>query len=202
MEEARDTERIPRGAKRTLLQALLLLAVYCSMVLNWFFESLRFSYSPLNYLVFLIALTLPFVIVFFGFRFSRIWMRVVTLVSMLPLMVLSALLMFGTSLFLLLIVLELGRDPTFEKVRSVEAEHYRVSVYRVDVAGATGGGGGVQARQEKSLLPGLLLVRRLYTGSGSHIDVSVVDEDHIKVYAPPATVREGREFELKRFVYL
>lgn len=77
-----------------------------------------------------------------------------------------------------------------------------MSVYYVDYCGARCEG-GAEVRQERRLLPGLLLVRTI-GGARWNAKIDSIQQDRVKVRAPATTRHEEqeRELELKRFVYL
>jgi hypothetical protein len=144
--------------RRAIASIVLLLAGFSAVVANWRYEVLRFSSPVLNAVALLAGLTLPVVaLVIAASRLTGWWRGIASALLALPVV-------YGTfaSLFVtmhLVWVIENGTDRSFESLGAVPVEGGRVGVYRTD-CGATCDY-GVAVRQERPLLPGVLLVRRL-----------------------------------------
>lgn len=186
---------IPSGESTQALlgRISILLFVYALAILNWKIEILRISFDLLNYVFFLAALCLPAMALLFSLRFPKLWMKVAGLTCLVPLMVGSGILAFLT----VMVIPDVARDnePALRhRVKTVASAYYNLGVYYSDYV--------VTVRQEKQILPGLLLVRQVYSTPGTEIELNVVDQNSIKVMSiiDPAS-QGGKVLQLKSFVY-
>ncbi len=91
-----------------------------------------------------------------------------------------------------------GSDPSFKPIDSIAVRHSRIVLYR-------GNGGAttpfsVVLRQEKLLIPGVLLVRRVRTVSpASEAEVTVLGDDRIRFVV--ASYARDETLTVKRWVY-
>jgi hypothetical protein len=182
-----------RSARSLSRILVLLLFVYSLVILNWRLEILRFKFDPLNYFFFLAILSLPVPALVIGLRFPRLWMKAVSVVCTLPLLLCSAYLAFLTVLVIPNVVKN-GEPALWHRVRTVPSSYYNLVVYYHDYL--------VIVRQEKTILPGILLVRQVYLAPDTDIELDVLDKDSIKVASTidPAS-KGGTVLHLKRFVY-
>ena len=143
---------------RPIARIAMLLAGFGAVLANWHYEVLRFSLPALNALALLAGLALPVVaLVIAACRLSGWWRGAVTALLLLP-VVYSTFTSVFVTMHLLSVVGD-GTDRSFEPLGIVPVEGGRVGVYRTN-CGATCNF-GVAVRQERPLLPGVLLVRRL-----------------------------------------
>ena len=180
----------PENAKSVVKRLLWPLGVYALVLLNWRFCVFRFSSTRMNYIFFLLILTIPFLLVISSLRFPKIWMKVTGIVCLLPMIILSSLLGFFTVISLPNVI-ETGQPALLIRAyAAVQAPHYDLVVYSGD--------GCWSVWQEKRVVPGILLVRMVHSSCGCDPQVKVLDEDTIRVSCPPDRFEELR---LKRFVY-
>lgn len=183
-----------QASKGALLWVTLLLSLYVVFILNLVYEVLRFSFEPLNYIFFLVILCIPLLLLVMSFRLRRTSWKVLIIPCLLPLLLVSA----GLVVFTMMVIPDVIKEgqPAFRRrVRTVPSDHYNLGIYYSDAV--------VTIRQERGLLPGILLVRWVYLTPGYDVQVEVVDADRIKVTSiiDPAE-SGGKILTLKRFVYL
>jgi hypothetical protein len=144
--------------RRPLAVAFLAAVCFAAVQANWDHPFLRFSHPIPNQLFLLLALTLPWLAAGALLYLPNVWAKVVAIVLLLPALAYAAFL----ALFLPVTVLDTirwGYDPGFQPIGTVVMGSYRVRIFRTN-CGATCAY-GIAVRQERHLVPGLLLVREL-----------------------------------------
>jgi hypothetical protein len=186
----RLTESSP-PRRRAIAFIGLLLAGFAAVVANWHHEVLRFSLPVLNPLALLAGLTLPIIAVVAAASRLSGWWRGTTLLLLVVPVVYSVFAGFVVA-FHLAMVIDDGTDRSFEALGVVPVEGGRVSIYRTN-CGATCNY-GVAVRQERSLLPGVLLVRRLpgfYPAYAATVET--LGPRTVRVSVPPTGRRSGSD---------
>ena len=148
-----------RTDRRRWIHVVALLIGFALIWANWRVPVLRFAWQPLNLATFLIALiALPTAAVQ-AFPLRPRWIARALSIGLGIVSLGAVLVGFGT-IALLVATLGRGTDPSFMPVRTVAASKYDLRVYRRD-GGATTSYGAV-VWQERTLVPGVRLVRALY----------------------------------------
>ena len=113
-----------------------------------FYAIIRFSYPRVNYLIFLAAFVLPWIGLRYAFALGRWWKSAITIGLVSPFLVYS---FIGAAFFILI--------PTSSDrlIAQIKMDGYRVRVTQID--GGTLGGEAVFVRQERTIFPGILIVR-------------------------------------------
>ena len=133
-----------------------LFAVYALTQVNFEHDMLRFEVPALNPMFLFTALCIPYVIIVLGFFLPRWWIRVVITLFCLPLILNDGFLM----IFLPSTTsqpIQLGYDPGFKLIEYVDEPSYKVEIYQTDCGAPCHY--GIAVRQERQILPGVLLVR-------------------------------------------
>jgi hypothetical protein len=171
------------GSYRTRLICIgVLLTVFALGWANWRAPVLRLASPSANIAAFIVVLLTPAAALVVAFR--RPWMRWIS-VLLLPIAAIAAFL----ALFAILDyrdVLNRGQDFSFELVRELPQDGYVLRVYRTNGGATTAF--GVVVRQERSVLPGIRLVRDVYRRH--HADDAQVDRSR-----PGRFVFDGRASE-------
>lgn len=169
---------------------IVLVLVYIGTLLNYLYPMIRFENAYNNLVFTAIVLLIPMVLFLQSFRLKNLLVKIV---SVLSLGVLSL-----ASLFLILVVVlkismlsTSGYDPSFEELRTLQVDEYKVTAYRLN-GGATTAYSMV-VRQEKNLGLGLMMVKELYSQYRKG-DVELEWEDHVLFI-------DGETYPLMRNVY-
>jgi hypothetical protein len=131
---------------------------FAAVQVNWHYPLLRFDSARLNHLFLLIAFALPFLAAFAVLGFPKLWSKALGFVLLLPIFAYTALFAPFIAALTLETVLY-GYDSTFQPIGWMTVGSYRVTIFRTD-CGATCDN-GIAVRQERQVLPGILLVRQL-----------------------------------------
>ena len=154
-----QTERHQGRFDTRWLYVAALLITLALVWANWQVPVVRFEWQPLNIGTFLLALFMLPTAAVLTLGLSPKWIaRSLTVILALS-SIGAAFLAIGTGI-LLVNTIQSGADPSFKPVRTVAAGRYDLRVYRRD-GGATTSYGAV-VWQERTLLPGLRLVRAVY----------------------------------------
>jgi len=184
---------------------ICLLAVYLFGIANWLLPAIRTSSALLNHVFMLLIFLLPSALSVLSFFVTkRIIFRFLLAFALIPL-ALSSFLIGAISLFPLIDIMTKGYDPSFEHLRSTQLTCSQVSIYRTNGGATTSF--GIIARQEKRLIPGLLLVRNIYSVyPGDDAKIIKLDNDTIKIISPPYGDKRPMTDEViikvKYYVYL
>ena len=147
----------------------------------------------MNNFFFLLVLIIPTVLIALALRIRQTWLKT-TCVAVLTLPAVGSLVLAVLTLAVLPGVIR-ENSPAFEsRIRLIPMDHYRLDVLY--------GNQVVTIRQERPVLPGILLVRRIYSAPGTDVRVEVLDSDRVRVTSivdPEST--GGTVLSPKRFVY-
>jgi hypothetical protein len=173
------------------------------------FPFVRFRNDLANFVVGTLSFLLPFLTAFFAFVIPRRWLTTVIAVALLlPLLCLSSLCLLLNGL-LIGDAFRAGLNPAFERIANVPMGGYSVSIYRTDCGAPCGM--GIDLLQERTIFPGILLVRRLpgFDDAGD-ATYKVIEQDTLLIGVPPnvdsyhpwASIPARSEtLHLKPFVY-
>lgn len=97
-----------------------------------------------------------------------------------------------------------GEDYSFKQVHTVELPHSRVRVYRTNGGATTSF--GIVVRQERPLIPGLVVTKNVYAAYPAYdAEVTAVEPNKITISVPPYRPNEPssrpESIQLKPFVY-
>jgi len=186
--------RLAIDTMKTLAAKLIVVAsaIFALGLLNAFFPILRFSIDLANTVATIFILTIPLFLLLLSFFMPNKRVKIVIIVALLPVV---GLCFIGQ--FFLWPVNATGYRP-FDPISIVAVNGTQVVAYRTD-AGATTDF-GIVVRQQRRLMPGLLVVRNLYSEYHAH--------DARLEIAGPAAVRiimdraDGElTFPVRRFVW-
>jgi hypothetical protein len=145
----------PRRPVRTVLVAVLCFGLIQA---NWIFPVLRFDSAALNHLFLLLAFTLSCLALLALGYFPEFWQKLVALLVLLPILAYTLIFAPFTAAMTVQTIFQ-GYDSSFQPIGTAPMDGYRVTIFRTD-CGATCSW-GVALRQERQLVPGVLLVRTL-----------------------------------------
>lgn len=188
-----NTSEFLRRRKETpLLNLFWLLLLLFLLVLNNSHIFITFTSYWLTFPTALFLLSLPILIFINCFYFRNKIVRFLSaFISFLP--ALLALPFMAMISFYFLASIAEGRDLTFKKVHQINLPHSHVSFYEIDLGATTSC--SLEARQEMTLFPGLILVKELYRKEAVYRDnAKKIDDSTIWI--------DEDEFKLKDYVYL
>ena len=183
---------------------ICLLALYLLGIANWIFPAIRTTSAFANYTFMEFIFLLPSVLSVLAFFITkRLIFRLLLILPLIPI-VLCSLLLGMLALFPLTDIVSRGFDPSFERLQSVQIDDSRITVYRTNEGATTSF--GIAARQERPLVPGILLVRRIYgVYPGDEAEVIKLGKDTIKITSPAygnkRPVPDQAIIKLKPWVY-
>jgi hypothetical protein len=163
---------------------ICLLVVYLFGIANWILPAIRTTSAFANYILMEFIFFLPSVLSFLAFFVTkRLIFRLLLILPLIP-VILCSLLLGMLALFPLTNIVSKGFDPSFERLKSVQSDDSKITVYRTDMGATTSF--GIVARQERPLVPGILLVRHIYgVYPGAEAEVIKLGKDTIKIISPP-----------------
>jgi len=176
---------------------IILVATYAAIMLNVWFEVLRFTSEYANAVSFLLAQSLPFLALilclWLGCRCKH------RAILLLLLLLTTVSMLFGCLAFAGLKLGFLGTEADFEKIHSTTTGTAEVAVYRTNGGATTSY--GVIVRHQKQILPRLLLVRRLLAAYPA-VDASVVilKNNAVQITLDEPSPTPPLTFRLRRFV--
>jgi hypothetical protein len=154
-----DPSHPSASTRRRPWQLAAVAVLFVVGLMNWRHPVLRFAWQPLNQAVLLAVLALPVVAIVMALGLRPRWIAwSVSLALLLPAAVAAVLALF--TVLMLGDTLITGQDPSFTHVRDVPVAASTLRVYRTN-GGATTNYGAV-VRQERTLAPGVRLVRVVY----------------------------------------
>lgn len=169
---------------------LTLNIIFILTILNFFYPVLRLSSRLGNYIFVMCILCIPFIIAVLGFRIEKLFKKILFIIAYGFVALIS-----GTFIFFLLLLIMVSEESVgamgFTVIDQVQIEGSRVTAYRTDGGATTAL--GIIVRHEKKILPGLLLVRDIYT-EYPRCEIEFVIKNNILII-------DGIEYELKRNVY-
>jgi amino acid transporter len=176
---------------------LLLLGVWLMTLLNWRLPFLRFSNHWANVAFVLLASLLPFGLIGTGLvHLGKYRPTEGSRLLTLGLLLLS-LPLFAVVVVEVLILPPLANedDASFAKIAQIEEQ---IALYRTNGGATTEY--GLVVRQEQRLLPGVLLVKQVFSKYGiSYLNYTKAG-NHLTIMDPASTLKI-HEVELKRYVY-
>lgn len=185
------SEFLKRRKETPLWNLFWLLLILFLLVENNSHIFITFTSYWLTFPTALFLLILPILIFINCFYFRNKIIRYLSaFVSFFPALI--ALPFLAMISFYFLISIAEGRDVTFKKVHQIDLPHSNVSFYEIDL-GATSSV-TLEARQEMSVFPGVVLVKELYRKEAVYRDNAVkIDDSTIRI--------DKDEYQLKDYVY-
>jgi hypothetical protein len=204
-----STEAPLKNWKRAAKFLGLPLLVFVLLQADGCFPIIRLSSDSANYVVGTLSFILPFLAAFFAFVVPKRWFTsALVAVFLLPILCFSAAGLF----FEILMAGDIwrtGLNPSFERISTVPLDGYSVGIYRSDCGAPCGM--DIDLLQEKTLIPGILLVRRLdgFADAGD-ATYKVIGPDTLQINIPAYPDDErpwesiparSRVYHLKPFLY-
>ena len=154
---------------------------------------LRFAWPPLNSTCFLAGLLLPWVALLQLVLLRRWWTTAIAALAALPLLLCSLVILIGAILF--------DTTPAFERIAEMHWAGSSVRIYRTNGGATTAY--GIVIRQERTVLPGVLLVRNIDSFYPCYSIDLAGTPDGFQVLPPHDGYCVARQqvYRLKRFVY-
>src|SRR5260221_9586327 len=172
-------------------------AVFALGILNAFFPILRFSNDLANQVAIIFILIIPLIVFLLSFFIPNKRVKIVLIVTLLPVVGLCLIGQFF--LWTAFTVSARGDYRPFDPISTVAVNGTQIIAYRTDGGATTDF--GIVVRQQRRLMPGLLIVRNLYSEYHAY-------DARLEV-AGPAAVRvimdraDGEmTFPVRRFVWL
>jgi hypothetical protein len=179
--------------------AFLLLLTYFAVWANVRWPFLQFKSALANSIFFIAAQLLPFLILGLVSHSLRAWPRVIGTAVAVLLIVVALPVGCTQTLCAAQIAADGGKDRDFEKIQEISTGRGPVAVYLTN-CGATCDF-GILIRQECEVLPGLLVVRPLFSVyRANEAEVEVLGPASVRLRAPPYPQRAQaveEEVELK-----
>ncbi len=154
---------------------IVLVLVYIGTLINFYYPMIRFSYAYNNLVFTVIVLLIPMVLFLQSFRLKNLVMKIVSVLSLGGVSLASLILILVVALKISMLSTD-GYDPSFENLRALQVDEYKVTAYRIN-GGATTAYSMV-VRQEKNLGLGLMMVKELYSQYRKG-DVELDWKDHV-----------------------
>jgi hypothetical protein len=186
--------------KSVVILIPILLLVFIFALINWVFPILRFSHWMANNIALITILTIPLVISW-RIIYLQSWVSKISL-SILILPVIAGCFLLQLFAGLQLYNYRDGIDHSFRASQVLIINNSQIVTYQQNLFATTSL--GVIVRQERRLLPGLLLVREIYreTPYLMHLDhVELVGTDAIRIVMVKQNMAEVI-IPIQRFVWI
>ena len=184
--------------------ACIVLLLGCFLLIQWQVSHpvIRFSDPAANYWVFLATLLLPWFALHYVFMVRTRWTRLLLSGLFIPVLLFTLALAILTTSWVIHAVKH-GVDDSCQPIARVGMGSSQVVIYRTDAGALTAV--GIMVRQERTLIPGVLLVRELEDFSPAYTaSYHVIGPDTLRVevrhYNNNAVAGVGT-YHLKRFLY-
>jgi hypothetical protein len=203
-------EAPPQTRTRTVKFLGLPLLGFVLLQADGCFPFVRFSNDLANFAVGTLSFLLPFLAAFFAFVIPKRWLTTaIAIVLLLPMLCFSA----AGLLFYGLIAPDAfgtGVNPSFERIANVPMGTYSVGIFVSDCGAVCSP--GIDLRQEKQIIPGILLVRALSGfDDADKATYKVIGQDTLRIDIPPIHSDNERKvvwipartktYHLKPFLY-
>ena len=173
----RVIDLVSQGLLVVLIACLLLISALAQV--NLWKPYLRLDNVRLNYMSMLLLLSLPVVCIILAFRFPPGIVRLFCVSASAPVALWAAWPLLW-AFVLTPIVLLRGTDPSFERIHETRVGVYRIAAFRADHGGMTSF--NIAIRQERVVLPGLLVVKAIGGAGATHdAQVHVIDPRRVEV---------------------
>ena len=170
--------------KRIIIHLILLL-IYILGLMNFFFPVIRLQYQVANQIFGLLLLFIPWVLVVNGFFFRRMLVKIINVVILIiPCLI---------ALPYAFLITFMSSQGAFMPIHHLNLESFSVMAYRTNGGATTDF--GVVVRQEKEIVPGVLLVKQFYSKNHqADILIKRLNDSVIEI--------DGKRIVLKRNVYI
>ena len=183
----------PGRRGRILLSVSLVL--YVLGIGNWIYPVVRTSSPIVNHIFVTLVFFLPVFMVFMVPSIGKRYLRISSYLLLTPVMICSSLLGIMSLSISLPDVAKFGFDPSHAPVSSFQISKSRITVYRTNGGATTSF--GVVARHERYILPGIAIVRRIYTAyPGYDAVVTDLGNGQARIVSPPYSERRSYPHEL------
>ncbi len=173
------------------------LAIFYGLsLLNSMFPFVRFSFPWLNHLFELFVVLIPVVLFIIGVLFYRKWIRIVLVVVLAPFVIFSIFLsVFGWWNFFRLIDPQVGPTIFGPNIHCIQEISGKYSLIRLYQEKNESGDQKILLRQEKTLVPGIVMVKDLYSEWVSQVP-------RVYVTSSQGLQLNGVYFHIKRYLYI
>jgi hypothetical protein len=179
--------------RRAIICVLASLAAFWLALVNWQHPLLRLSMDYVNVVAFWLLLLLPWGAVVATIVWLDGWRRWVMSVVAVACIVVGAVPLFGTSIELLTRPIG-SSDGIYTPLRHLALpQGGRLTVYETDCGAPCDF--GVVVRQERAILPGVLLVRDIFS-------VYPAEDAEVDITAPDRVRVNGHEVAIRAWVYM
>lgn len=170
--------------KKALIFYLVLVLIYILGLLNFFFPKLRFQYPLANQIFMLFLLFIPWILVVNGFLFKRLLLKILNLIFL----IIPCLIALPFAFFIIVGIVTSSYQNAFMPIHHLNLKSFSVTAYRTNGGATTAY--GIVVQQEKKILPGVLLVKKLYKEyPGEDILIKRISDNVIEI--------GGKRFVLK-----
>ena len=169
--------------KRIIIHLILLL-IYIFGLMNFFFPVIRLQYHVAHQIFGLLLLFIPWVLVINGFFFRRMLVKIINVI----ILIIPCLIALPFAF-----LITFSSQDSFMPIHHLNLESFSVMAYRTNGGATTDF--GVVVRQEKEIVPGVLLVKQLYSKNHrADILIKRLNDSVIEI--------DGERIVLKRNVYM
>lgn len=176
--------------KQKVKIAIFMSIIFLASILNFLFPLIRFQNQLSNLIFIVIIFLIPFLLTMYGFLLKNILVKIISIIVG-SLISIIALIFILITLINIESTIEAGYNPAFEKIEIYETEKYEVNTYRTNGGATTSY--GIVIRQEKKIVPGIILVRDIYKEYPRY-DIEYEVDNNILII-------ESKEYLLKESVY-
>lgn len=165
-------------------QYVLLIVLYIIAIINFVYPVIRFDSRLLNNVFMIFVLLIPTVLMIKGFFFRSLVAKILnTLIWVIPCIL-------GILLLVPIIIAPIG----FEQIKSLSLDNSDIVAYRTNGGAMTSF--GILVMQEKNIIPGIKLVKRIY-GQDHKDNVNIIKtgENSFEIEGNLETVKRNVYFE-------
>lgn len=162
---------------------ILLIVLYIIAIINFVYPVIRFDSRLLNNIFVIFVLLIPTVLMIKGFFFRSLVVKILnTLIWVIPCILGILLMPF--------IIAPIG----FEQIKSLSLENSDIVAYRTNGGATTSF--GILVRQEKNIIPGIKLVKRIYgQDHKDNVNMTKTGENSFQIEGNTETVKRNVYFE-------
>lgn len=165
-------------------QYILLIVLYIIAIINFVYPVIRFDSQLLTNVFTIFVLLIPIVIMIKGFFFRSLVAKILnTLIWVIPCIL-------GILVMPIIIIAPIS----FEQIKSLSLDNSDIVAYRTNGGAMTSF--GILVMQEKNIIPGIKLVKRIY-GQDHKENVNMIKtgENSFEIEGNPETVKRNVYFE-------
>lgn len=166
-------------------QYILLLMLYIIAIINYVYPVIRFDSRLLNNIFVIFVLLIPIGLMIKGFSFKSPVAKILNiLIWVIPCIL-------GILISIMIVPFSAN---AFEPIKSLSLDHSDIVAYRTNGGAATSF--GIQVRQEKDIIPGIKLVKTVYSQyHKDNVNMIKTGENSFEIEGNPETVKRNVYFE-------